>query len=436
MSSEIIEPPPPTEPDGDQRSREVADVGPERLSPSVPGPLLSTSGDDLAVSFPLAQPDPHLGEFSIEPAPAAQEPGAGSLGSFDSFAGLPPEPGPGSVIEPIADLGLFARTGSDPDMPRTLEVLAARALGGRSEAQTVATPGTFDALSALKIEPTIADEEPPSTADSSASSDAFHALDLSAPPAARAAPEKPTGRSEDDEDEEDDSPARGASWLMILLASYASALTIFLIWHFREHRAAREDADADSPAAEARPDPGRRADQSSRLAPPGPPPPIAADHLTSLGLPITVGGLEVTPLGVSAGPVRFHHLINQSETRKKENDALILRLRLHNVSTNAAFFPLDEVFLREGDRGTVDSYIEAGPEGWIGPCPLAVASEWAILGQEFRKLNPGETYETIIVSAPDARKQMARDMTGRLRLRTGIEQTDLIGVRFHADDVR
>ena len=56
--------------------------------------------------------------------------------------------------------------------------------------------------------------------------------------------------------------------------------------------------------------------------------------------------------------------------------------------------------------------------------PLAVESEWSIVGQEFRELKPGESYETVVVSAPDALDHVAPEMTWRLRLRTDINQTD------------
>ena len=68
--------------------------------------------------------------------------------------------------------------------------------------------------------------------------------------------------------------------------------------------------------------------------------------------------------------------------------------------------------------------------------PLAVESEWMIVGQEFRELGPGESMEGIIVSAPDARGLIEEEMTWRVRLRTGINETDVLGVWIADHEIR
>jgi hypothetical protein len=68
--------------------------------------------------------------------------------------------------------------------------------------------------------------------------------------------------------------------------------------------------------------------------------------------------------------------------------------------------------------------------------PLAIVSEWSIVGQEFRELRPGESYETLVVSAPDALDRLAPEMTWRIRLRTDINQTELIGIQFEENQIR
>jgi hypothetical protein len=68
--------------------------------------------------------------------------------------------------------------------------------------------------------------------------------------------------------------------------------------------------------------------------------------------------------------------------------------------------------------------------------PSIASSRWSIVGQEFRKLKPDESSETVVVSAADALKQMAPEMTWRIRLRTGIEQIDVVGVRFRDSEIR
>ncbi|HMB08595.1 MAG TPA: hypothetical protein VKP69_33295, partial [Isosphaeraceae bacterium] len=94
-----------------------------------------------------------------------------------------------------------------------------------------------------------------------------------------------------------------------------------------------------------------------------------------------------------------------------------------------------EAFLRENERGQLDSFIETSDGLQIKMFPLAVASEWSIIGQEFRELKPGQSYETEVVSAPDVQGHVTPEMTWRLRLRTGINQTDTMGVRFREDQI-
>jgi hypothetical protein len=115
---------------------------------------------------------------------------------------------------------------------------------------------------------------------------------------------------------------------------------------------------------------------------------------------------------------------------------LSLRLRLKNVSSDSILAPLDEAFIRERGRGIRDSFIETGPTRQIDMFPLAVVSEWSIVGQEFRLLRPGESYETRVVTAPDALAHLAPQMTWRVRLRTDVNQTETLGIGFGEDDIR
>jgi hypothetical protein len=149
-----------------------------------------------------------------------------------------------------------------------------------------------------------------------------------------------------------------------------------------------------------------------------------------------VGGLEVTPVSLTSGSVTLRRIIMSSEQRRAGAGALKLRLRLRNVSRDLVFFPLDETFLREREGGGFDTWIDAEQGPSIEMYPLAPASEWSIVGQEFRKLKPGEAYETLIVSVPDALERTSPEMTWRIRLRTGIDQTDVVGVRVRDSEIR
>ena len=182
-------------------------------------------------------------------------------------------------------------------------------------------------------------------------------------------------------------------------------------------------------------EPGGLADQSATLTPV---PPIAANHLASLGQPLRVGSLEVTPLSLQSHRVQLQHSLLDRGRRKSRDGgsgALVLRLRLRNMSNDAIFAPLDEAFIRERDHGLPESFIEVGQTGRIYIFPLAVHSEWSILGQTFPVLKPGETAETIVLSSAGALDQIADPMIWRLRLRTAVDQTEVIGVRFQKDEI-
>jgi hypothetical protein len=244
--------------------------------------------------------------------------------------------------------------------------------------------------------------------------------------------------ADDDEIDDEDLPDHGINWPMALLASYASAVTLGLFWVLWSHRVARE-----SPGVE--PDPfrpagavlesGRRAGQSRKFVPPAP---LPADRLVELGQTIRLGMLEVTPLEISSGTVILNREIRQHEARPGGDDALMLKLRLKNLSSDSILVPLDEAFLRPRAQGVRDSFVEAGQARQIEMFPLAVVSEWSIDGQEFRELNPGESYETLVVSAPGAvgRLDPTRAMTWRIRLRVEVNQTQALGIQFRAQDVR
>jgi hypothetical protein len=256
------------------------------------------------------------------------------------------------------------------------------------------------------------------------------ALDLGAPPTAPATRVTP---ETDDDDGRD--VANGPSWLVMLLASYASAVTLGLVWVVWSGRSLTHPKvePASTVAADTSSDPGLRAESSRRIATL---PPIPSDRLTTLGRPIRIGQLEVLPLEVTTGRVTLVRVIKPVKVDKGAVAALKLRIRLRNQSPDAVFAPLDEAFLRERERGERDSFIDAGQGRRIEMFPLAVESEWAIQGQQFRELGPGEAFETTVVSAANARGAVSPEMTWRIRLRTGINKTDVLGVRFQASEIR
>ncbi len=436
MSSEIIEPSL-----GLSSSDEASNALPRRaaappddsqvelpaLTPSPPlGATGTSSADELVLSLGQISPDPFLDEFQPEPAPAPV-----------------PERSTGGPQPSAVSARPWARDDLELDVPPSAEVASvsdppsgvparAAALDLEPKRPPAAPAGSPHRVPSPGVSPH------PSTAES------FAALDLgttssskaTAPSVPRKKPAAgdPEDSSLDDDFEEDYAPAR-TNWLSVLHASLTSALALGLIWVLWGHRVARESPPVEPdpfPTAESTADPGHRAGQSRKLVAVDP---IPAERIVTLGQTIVIDSLEVTPLAILAGPVILRREIKKGEARRGGNDALMLKLRLKNLSTDSILVPLDEAFIRERKRGIRDSFIEAGQSHQIDMFPLAIVSEWAIAGQDFRELKPGESYETAVVSAPDALGAAAPEMTWRLRLRTDVNQTAVLGVRFQNRDI-
>jgi hypothetical protein len=418
MPSDVIEPPagstnpgatgqPHTDPEIDHPDRPVlpADEGqaPGRRA-SMPTPSaaeVSSSEDELSVSLIQARPDPALGEFvdgsapedrAATPAAPATHPPHGPAAGAKGPAPLPP----------VESQALDALAGLDP----------------------AGKPGA---------------PSPPVAGLSPSSYDAVKGLDLDVRPSAKRRRKRVPADQDDDALDDDGAPAAPwTPWALMLLASYASAVTLGLIWVLWTGRHVPETVEPDlMPAAPAdtRPDPGLRADRSRQFAPPTI---LPAAHIVTLGETVQLGQVAATPLAVFSGRVQLERqYFSKRETRRAGENALKLLLRLRNVSKDRVIAPLDEAFLRDRPRADPDSYIETSKGGPpIGQFQLAVESEWSIVGQEFRELRPGEVLETMVVSDRDALARKAPEMTWRIRLRTDIDHTDDLGVRFRDSDIQ
>jgi hypothetical protein len=360
--------------------------------------ISSTSADGLTESLSQISPDPFLDEF--KPAPTQRSTALGS-----------------SALDAI-----------DLDVPPSAEIPALHA----------STSGITDVVGALDL----GTNRP--VVPSPSGSESFTALDLYAPPPSRdeGEPARAEDRAEDSDDWDEEWDDRLPWWctprIVALVVSYASAVTLGLIWVLWSHRAVREGPGAEPDpfaSVKTREEAGVRAGQSRKFVPP---PPLPSDRIVSLGQTVRLRSLEVTPLTVASGTVILKREIKQRETRRGGDDALMLKLRFKNASYDDVFVPVDEDFLRGRAEGVRDSCIELGPSREVAMFPLAIASEWSIAGQEFRELNPGEWYETSVVSAPAVTDRIDPDMTitWRIRLRVDAENTsEILGIRFRAAEI-
>lgn len=221
-------------------------------------------------------------------------------------------------------------------------------------------------------------------------------------------------------------------WGYILSLSYASALTLALIWLLATGRLTRPPAtvsetSSEKPVVESPLQPVDEPEDRS-------PPPLPPENLTTIGKSVQLGDLEVTPLSIEAGPIDLVRTIDPSKSRR-EHGCLVLRLRLANRSKEYTFAPADLNSVRGRELRYFDPYIATSSGPAIPLFPLALASEWSIHGQSFPVLGPGETAETFIASEPGSAEHLADEMTWRVRLRTGVYRNDMLGVRFTRDQV-
>lgn len=240
------------------------------------------------------------------------------------------------------------------------------------------------------------------------------------PIAEKASPLEIGKRKVDDEDEEeDDDKRRGTPLTTVLLASYASAMTLACLYlYFNSSRPGPSPTPVQTEASSASE--------------------ISRARQVNLGETLGAGSLEITPILVKTAEVMLRRTTaeGKEQTRPGGDNALWLRLKLKN-NGSAKLLPLEKAFVRDKVQGQPDSEIETASGERIGPFrPLPVDSEWSIIGQSFPSLEPGEEAETWVVSSTEARGRATDSLTWRLRLRTGAGPPESIAVKFLEKDIR
>ncbi|MGD0045284.1 MAG: hypothetical protein ABSE84_33610, partial [Isosphaeraceae bacterium] len=224
------------------------------------------------------------------------------------------------------------------------------------------------------------------------------------------------------------------SWPLLLVSSYASALTLalgFILW------TGRGPLRLDFSPSSSEPVPGSHGASPSRgasltgdvLLP------LPAPNVTDLGRPVRLGELEVTPRSIARRSVRLLRLQGTAKGRRVSSPTLVMTLELANRSTSSTFAPLDPAIVRDPVPAVDQSFIEVPGGRRIAMFRLAMESEWSIRDQDFPALEPGELADTILVSEPVAMSDLTGTMTWHVKLRTGPYRTDVLGVRFSVEDV-
>ncbi|WP_435021938.1 hypothetical protein TA3x_002641 [Tundrisphaera sp. TA3] len=239
-----------------------------------------------------------------------------------------------------------------------------------------------------------------------------------------AKPAPPAGSSEE-WDGPDAADAR-TPWPMVLLGSYASAVTLalgFVLVRDRERGIPAELAPR-APVAIEVPAEGPAGRTVEPLAP------LAEDRTARFGVTLRVGSLAITPLDTKRRDVVLRRvgLTGDVTERKGLPGTIILTLRLQNTSQDQVFAPFEPGFVRQRGLSSPECFAETPDGERIYPYPLAFESEMGIVGQDFAELRPGESRDVVIAMSPKAATVSPESLSWRLRLRSGVDQVESIGI--------
>lgn len=239
-------------------------------------------------------------------------------------------------------------------------------------------------------------------------------------------------------------PSRG----FILLASYASAVTLALILVLFQ----QGQRTGDPAQLESLPDiPPEQIDSLTFVPadvalPPG--------HRLELGESQRFGNLLVEPLRITRGPVVFEHYSGDAARLREDSEPVWkLHLRVTNVSEDQEIPPFDRhltlrwVAVPNSSQEAFNNYItkrdaDSGDVQRVSLFRLPASSEWNIQGEHLGKiLKPGESYETFLASEPVGLEELPEDVVWRVQIRKGFGPsgngvTTVFEVAFNKSDVQ
>lgn len=237
----------------------------------------------------------------------------------------------------------------------------------------------------------------------------------------------------------------GSGLLTVLLLSYASAVTIGLIYLLMNRG---ESASPDQNQLESLRDPideqgTVRIYQRGVELPPG--------HRLELAQSQRFGNILVEPTRVTRGALTFEHYTKNARQKQSPSPPVLkLWLKLTNVSQDQQIAPFDALlmFKRElNAAGALVSNTYVSPRGQAeqGPVvftyPLAQNSEWDLVGQNLgHTLAPGESLETFIPSDVEGLDTLSGELEWRFHLRKGYAPTQrgvttLVEVAFNSSRI-
>ena len=235
--------------------------------------------------------------------------------------------------------------------------------------------------------------------------------------------------------------------LLLVVGSYASAITIILIYLLVFGRAH---------PLESLPDLKPLVNEKGEVVLKGyisPKNDLPVGHVLKLGQSQRFGSVRVTPVKVTRGTVKFQHTSGKSALEFADTEPLLkLWLKFENVSQDQTFSPLDDllVFKRGKDsrskKVSAQNFLSMAGNRKLAKSIFRVYDlppdlEFAMIGQKLdTKLPPGETWQTFVPSEEEA-VELKGDLVWRVHIRKGYHPTSLRGVttlidvQFNSQDI-
>jgi uncharacterized Zn finger protein (UPF0148 family) len=232
----------------------------------------------------------------------------------------------------------------------------------------------------------------------------------------------------------------------IILASYASAITIVCLWLLFRMMSGVHQLNLDDPAdALIRGQKTVRVYSVNLQLPPG--------HELQIGDRQRYGHIVVEALKVSRGRLEFVHF-NGEQGTVKEPTAPVLKLwlRFENVSDDQTIAPLDSILLYSNRIRTEQNYEEFHANNFVvgrdvdknsvgrllHVYDLNTDDVWDLKDQQLgKKLKPGESFVIYVPTGAKGVEEMVGDLVWRLHFRKGYSPskrgvTTLIDVKFNS----
>jgi hypothetical protein len=237
-------------------------------------------------------------------------------------------------------------------------------------------------------------------------------------------------------------PAVVSKQMFIIVASYASAMTLgFIYLWLKMMNGSALDLPDRKPEF-------RRGQVGISIYPDGP---LPSSHRIRLGESKQFGSLRITPVKVTKGNLQFEHHLAGGNLQRPGTTSPVLKLwmKFENVSSDQTFPALDEdlVYLKFRDRSNNYLCMEKDlvPKGRKIPVyDWPVNSEWLMKGQKLdTPLRPGETWETYIPTNDERDiEALQGPLAWRVHFRKGYNRgtyrgvTTIVEVDFDTKDIQ